>query len=652
MREIVEVKEGLLKEIGEVKKERKRLLEIEEGWKNKEKNWEIKIRILEENIEELGKEVRILREMIENKEKEIEEEMSVARGSAISRGGSGMGSNWGCRGGSDISEDRLSTREVGKLRKWMSDKDKSERKNNIVLKGVDIDKVRTEMKEGGKEDWVEWIGNFMREKVGISGGIVGGRVSGRVIIATLENEKVKRDIMGNKYKFKGEQVYVENDLSWEERKIQEQINRWAKERRGKGEDIKIARDKVRIEGKWIYWEELERIIAREREDTSLTRYYSNESHTYIEVGTYMGLLYAVGDLTGYLSTDVVNNISTKGVPPVFTSMFEQALVIKMRHMLPNVTFFLSGNPFILTAQDYIYTRTVNIFKLRQQKGKTAHKKYDNRTSRTYIPNGTLFEIQYDYGKLSGYLSTDVVNFAGLKIINQTFGEAMTEPGTAFLYGKFDGILGMSYSDLSISGVTPVFTNMIQQGLVSPPIFSFYLNRNLLDNSTGSILILGGSDPALYDGELTYVNVTHKGYWQFAMDKVQMENKTLCATGCQAIADTGFSQLAGPPTEISIINTRIAIDVFNGMAFVDCDQISNLPNVTFFLSGKPFVLTAEDYIIARTIGDTDPTLLCFSAFEIATHSELSMLWILGDSFLGRYYTEFDMGNDRVGFAPAK
>ncbi|KAL6419925.1 hypothetical protein ACFW04_011051 [Cataglyphis niger] len=237
-----------------------------------------------------------------------------------------------------------------------------------------------------------------------------------------------------------------------------------------------------------------------------------------------------------------------------------------------------------------------------------HNKYDSTKSSTYKLNGTEFAIQYGTGSLTGFLATDIVNVAGLNVRNQTFAEAIDEPGFTFVAAKFDGILGMGYPSISVDGVMPVFYNMIKQGLVSPAIFSFYLNRVKIKNK----------------------------------DK---KDKILCVGGCQAIADTGTSLIIGPIVDITIINRYIgAID-----GVVDCNQISTLPTISFILGGKAFDLTGKDYILQIK---QDGIMSCSSGFQGSDMTLNGLQWILGDVFIGSYYTEFDVDNNRVGFAVAK
>ena len=91
-----------------------------------------------------------------------------------------------------------------------------------------------------------------------------------------------------------------------------------------------------------------------------------------------------------------------------------------------------------------------------------HSKYDSSASSTYKKNGTSFEIRYGSGSLSGFVSSDTLLFAGMEIKDQLFAEATEEPGLAFAFGRFDGILGLGYDTISVNHIPPPFYELINQ----------------------------------------------------------------------------------------------------------------------------------------------------------------------------------------------
>lgn len=245
----------------------------------------------------------------------------------------------------------------------------------------------------------------------------------------------------------------------------------------------------------------------------------------------------------------------------------------------------------------------------------------------------------------------------------------------------DGVVGANFGSFGSGTPDPnPFANIMKSPDCKNKVFSFWLNRNT-DDKYGGELTVCGTDTNHYTGDITYAPITSNSswafsLWQFKVDQLIANGNTI-ASNFQAAADTGTDMIVGPLQSIQAIYSKIGIPYYGGpITSVDCSQIDSLPSITLTISGRQFTLTGKDYVAKHLFqtsnGTTSYCQVVFAAGNVGKdnvwvfgNGEWTDRWLVGarvivqgehwftfllfSAFLGAFYSVFDVGNSRIGFA---
>lgn len=187
------------------------------------------------NHDELKKEIKNNRDSIEKMKKDYEE----------------RDKKW-----QKEKEEMKATIQV--LNKRIEAQDRRTRSNNVIVSGLKNVNMAP----------IEMIKNLFKNELQVECNIKSASILKRqeasvIIIAELDNRIDKINIMENKSKLKGKDIYIDNDYTQEEREIQRSIRMRAKEEKQKGKRIKIFYNKLMIEDKMWVWNALSKILEEQ-----------------------------------------------------------------------------------------------------------------------------------------------------------------------------------------------------------------------------------------------------------------------------------------------------------------------------------------------------------------------------------------------------
>ncbi|KAJ2773914.1 aspartic proteinase precursor [Coemansia nantahalensis] len=277
-------------------------------------------------------------------------------------------------------------------------------------------------------------------------------------------------------------------------------------------------------------------------------------------------------------------------------------------------------------------------------GCSNHSRYNHTQSSSYTGNNTPISFGFGTDSLEGYLSYDTITVGDITVEAQEFAEVTTGFGPMYASSRFDGVFGLGYDTTSGEGMAPPFYTMANQQLLKEPVFSLYLSDTA--NGDDGEIVFGGYNSEHFEGDFKWANVYRPGYWEVELQGAQFGDYVLEMDPTGAALATGSSMLVMPAMVADMLNEKIgAKKNSTGQHTLDCASVPTLPPFSLTFGGVDYILDGKDYVL-NVQGQ------CISGFVGVDNSDPStQTWIIGDIFLRKFYTVYDMGNGRVGFAKA-
>ncbi|KZV75450.1 acid protease [Peniophora sp. CONT] len=265
---------------------------------------------------------------------------------------------------------------------------------------------------------------------------------------------------------------------------------------------------------------------------------------------------------------------------------------------------------------------------------------------TYRPSETSIEtdpqstVHYPYGigSINATLYTDKVTLGDLTVPNQTIGVATGVDGITG-----DGVLGIGGSFFPLTG--PSFTdNLDAQGTVYNVALSFEPSAS--GPSKGE-LSFGDVDSSKYFGSITY---TSGYYWAFNQS-IAYDSSSILTNGAGIVHSlTPYIFLATDAFVQYKDHIGAQLDSTNNLYTITAAQYQTLKSLYFNIGGTKFELTPNAQILPRISPNSSEYYLAVNDMSALDASNASGLdFVLGYSFLERFYTVLDTDNGRIGFA---